>query len=189
MKRSCRIIYVVMTIICMFTISACSSGGGGSASIQTGTLSVGLTDATTTDYQAVYITVKEVTVSKELEGEAEAEWTVVATPNATYNLLELVNGVIQQLGLSDLEAGKYNQMRLILGSDPDGTSNIMGEAHPYANYIVYGSDGDTFEYYELVVPSAFQSGLKIVNGFTIDGNETTNIVLDFNVLKSIVHAG
>ncbi len=192
MKKS-HIAIHVLSIFCFFILSACSSSSSGTASIQTGTLSVGLTDATTTDYQAVYITVKEVKVSKSLESEDAAEtdtsWVMVAEPNATYNLLELINGVIQQLGLSDLEAGQYNQMRLVLGTQQDNSLNIKGESHPFPNYIIYGIDEDVYEYFELVVPSGFQSGLKIVSGFTVDGNETTNIVLDFNVLKSIVQAG
>lgn len=108
---------------------------------------------------AVYITIKEVWVSKEAEEtadtdtEAAAEWIVVSQPNATYNLLELVNGMVQELGISELEAGKYNQIRLVLGETPDETLNIMGSPHPYANYLIYGEDADNFDYYELKIPN------------------------------------
>lgn len=177
----------------LFLLAACSGGGGGGAATsQNGSLSLGLTDATTTDYQAVYITIKEVKVSKIVESEDEISgediWTVVATPDATYNLLDLVNGVIQHLGITDLEAGQYNQMRLVLGNDNDHDEslNLEGEPHPFANYIIYGDDS---EYIELTIPSGFQSGFKIVGGFTIEADQLTDLVLDFNVLKSIVQAG
>jgi hypothetical protein len=34
-----------------------------------------------------------------------------------------------------------------------------------------------------------QTGLKVVNGFVINENQTTELVLDFNAQKSVVHAG
>ena len=194
MKRNSVLIQIIC-LVSAFLLAACGgSGGGGSSSSQTGSLSVGLTDATTTDYKAVYITVREVKVSKTVEsGDSlpdEEIWTVVARPDATYNLLELINGVIQHLGIADLEVGQYNQMRLVLGNLPDKSKNIKEEAHPFANYIVYG---DASEYLELTVPmtvpSGFQSGFKIVGGFTIDADQQTDLVLDFNVVKSIVQAG
>jgi hypothetical protein len=59
------------------------------------------------------------------EADGDGEWTTVATPKATYNLLELVNGVMEQLGLTNLPAGVYTQVRLYLGSTPDNTPNIL----------------------------------------------------------------
>lgn len=41
---------------------------------------------------------------------------------------------------------------------------------------------------ELVVPSGMQTGIKIVGGFDINLN-TTELILDFNAQKSVVHAG
>jgi len=149
-----------------------------------------MTDTTTTDYKAVYITVKEVKVSKTIESEDDTSeediWTVVAKPDKTYNLLVLVNGVIAHLGIKKLEDGQYNQMRLVLGSEPDESLNTENKPHPFGNYIIYGDDYDN---YELVIPSAFQSGFKIVGGFTIEAGHQTDLVLDFNVLKSIIQAG
>jgi hypothetical protein len=84
-----------------------SSAGGSSTSDITGTLSLSLSDATTDDYQAVYITIAEVSVHKtddDETGETEEEtWITVCTPNRTYNLLELVNGFTEPLGEQDLE--------------------------------------------------------------------------------------
>jgi hypothetical protein len=43
--------------------------------------------------------------------------------------------------------------------------------------------------HELKVPSGFQSGVKIVKGFTINANGTTEIILDFDAMSSVVEAG
>ena len=105
----------------------------------------------------------------------------------TVNLLDLVNGVREDLGLVDLEAGAYTQMRLIIGQTPErnGAINILSQAHPYANYVIDLND----DYHELKVPSGSQSGYKIVGGFDINANSTTELILDFDANRSVVEAG
>lgn len=153
-------------------------GGGGN-----GTLSVGLTDSASDQYKAVYVTVQEVQVHK--SGDGEDSWKTVGTPNKTYDLLKLVNGVRESLGLADLEAGHYTQMRLILSDTPDDGVNLLSHAHPFANYVI---DSDDLEH-ELKVPSGFQTGIKIVQGFDINENSTTELILDFDASASVVIAG
>lgn len=166
---------------------SCGGGGSGSGSqAGTGTLELGLTDAAGHDYQAVYVTIGEVQVKQQGEGEGEAGWQTVVTPEETYNLLELANGVIVPLGAGELAAGKYGQMRLILGelADPPDL-NILGEPHPFANYVI-DSEGAS---HELKVPSGYQTGIKIVKGFTIAAVQTTELILDFDAAESVVQAG
>ena len=110
----------------------------------------------------------------------------------TFDLLELQNGAIADLGLTDLEAGQYNQIRLILASEPIAP-------HPFANYVVIEGEqeeeyiiGEAGEYYtteELKVPSGLQTGIKIVQGFTIEVGGSTELILDFDAKKSVVQAG
>ncbi len=157
--------------------------GSGESSSSTGTLSLSLTDATTYEYNAVYVTIKEVQVHK--DGDEDSNWKVVVSPNKTYNLLELVNGIREELGITELETCHYTQMRLIIGNDHDNDINILSESHKYANYIV---DHDNY-YHELKIPSGFQSGVKIVHGFDINQNQTTELILDFDASRSIVKAG
>ena len=115
----CRAIFLLASLVTLVSLSAC--GGGGSGSEGSGTLVLGLTDAATDDYQAIYVTIAEVQVNKGAaeDEDEEAGWQTILTPDTTYNLLELVNGVIETLGIAELAAGKYNQMRLILGELPD----------------------------------------------------------------------
>ena len=183
-----RIGMQILAISLMF-LAACGGGGGGSSSStdsssttsSTGTINVALTDASTTDYQAIYVTVKQVEVHKD-GGES---WDVISSPNKTYNLLELVNGVREELALATLTSGHYTQMRLILADTPDDSLNIRSVKHPYGNYFIDSSGVSN----ELKVPSGYQTGIKIVKGFDINANETTELILDFDATRSIVKAG
>jgi len=166
-----------------------SSSGG------TGKLSLGLTDSITDDYDAVYVTIKEVRVhmsGDETDGEdgngngdgddEASSWEVIVSGNTTYNLLELVNGVIEQLGVGELEAGHYTQMRLILGEEPDAGANISGVSHYVPHYVIDKSGVTT----ELTVPS---STVKLIHGFDINSGVTTELLLDFDASKSLHSTG
>ncbi len=171
-------IRIVVLLLAFLLGTACSERQD-----DAGTLSLGLTDAASSDYQAVYVTIKEVQVHMGEDG--GGPWEVVASPNKTYNLLELVNGMIEHLGVSDLKAGTYTQMRLIVGDEAEEETNILGENHPYANYLIDSAD----RYLQLKVPSGVQSGIKLVCSFEIMEGLTTELVLDFDVDKSVVKAG
>jgi hypothetical protein len=169
---------------------ACGGGGGGGSSdgaTGTGTLSLGLTDSSTDKYQAVYVTVDEVQVkSNDVSTKQDDNWQPVASPMRTYNLLNLVNGVTEILGEKELVAGHYNQIRLILGETPESKNNILGHAHPYANYLILNDLSDTVK--SLKVPSGFQTGIKLVHQFDVKQGETLELILDFDACRSVVRA-
>lgn len=159
---------------------ACGIGG------DSGRLSLSLTDAATDQYHAVYVTIREVAVHA--KSDIEDSWTVISTPNKTYDLLALTNGVREQLALVDLSAGHYTQLRLMIGDAAEagvGVVNILGVAHPHPNYVIDTEN----EYHSLKIPSGFQTGIKIVQGFDINDNGTTELILDFNASESVVVAG
>ncbi len=178
-----RINFILLVILLGAFLSACGgdSSGGGSGSSSQGKLSISLTDSTTDQYQAVYVTITRVDVHM-ADGNG---WETFTTPNKTYNLLELVNGVRESLGITSLAAGHYTQMRLIIGEVADQSLNILGKRHPYANYII-GMDNLS---HELKVPSGTNTGLKIVHGFDINEKETTELILGFDAMRSVVKAG
>lgn len=174
-SRACFLVFILAAAVSF----GCDSGSSNS----TGTLSLSLSDAASNDYKAIYTTVKEVQVH--MGGSDEGTWSTIASPNTTYNLLSLVNGIMGQLSLTYLETGRYTQIRLILGSLPDSSKNIVGQDHPYANYVVDGSN----RYHELKVPSAYQTGIKLVHEFEINEGITTELVLDFDTEKCVVRSG
>jgi hypothetical protein len=183
--------FALLSLLSVFI--GCGGGGGGDSSSggsgSTGTLSLSLQDASSENYRAVYVTIDRVEVHLGGDEGRNESWRNVLSPNKagkTYNLLELVNGVREELGVVDLEQGPYTQMRLIIGREPDGGINVLSRSHPYANYVITEPD---LEVYELKVPSGFQTGLKIVHGFDVSENQTTELILDFDASKSVVKAG
>jgi len=184
--KSSGIIFLLFT---SFFLLACDGGGSGSGSSsgEVGTLSMSLTDAMSNKFNAVYVTINDVQVHMKGSGKANNSWQSVSAPNLpkTFNLYDLTNGVREEIGLADLATGSYTQMRLIIDTVPDDGINELSEAHPYANYVIDTDDN----YQELKIPSGINTGIKIVHGFTISTDQTTELILDFNAEKSVVVAG
>jgi len=161
---------------CLFSgllLAACGGSGTGQ-----GTLVTSLADSFTEEYKAVYVTIDHVEVHLGGNEEEDGNWKIVAEPGGTYNLLDLVNGVRETLGITTLSADIYTQMRLIIGTEP-------GRGYPYANFAVDAND----DLHPLKVPGGPQTGLKIVEGFEILADETTELILDFDAMRSVVKAG
>jgi len=160
---------------------SCGDGGGSSGG-GTGTLSLSLTDASTSEYQAVYMTIVAVQVHLGGNTSSPNNWQDIEMYDSplTVNLLELVNGVREELGIAELPSGYYTQMRLITGDTTDDP-NL-----PYANFVIDTSSPP--ETYELKVPSGSQTGEKIVGGFQINTNQTTELILDIDACRSVVKA-
>jgi len=180
---------IFLLVFSAFILFACGGGGGSSspASVGVGTLSVSLTDEMSNTYDAIYITLEDVQVHAKKNGNGNNSWFSVSTPNLpkTFNLYDLTNSVREEIGIADLAAGSYTQMRLMIGTSPDDGINKLSEAHPFANYVI-DSDGN---YQELKIPSGIQSGYKIVHGFTISAFQTTELILDFLADKSVIVGG
>jgi hypothetical protein len=177
---------LTISLLFLFLISACSDGGGSSDSGGTGTLSASLTDSAGS-YKAVYITVESLEVHTGGNDNNKNNWETIPMDTDTINLCELTNGVFEKLGSIRLDTGKYTQMRLHLSEDPENTDelNILSQIHPVGNYVILEDN----TVHELKIPSGYQTGVKLVKGFTINDNQTTEIILDFDASRSVVEAG
>ena len=178
---------IFLFFLSSFFLACGGGGGGGSSSGEVGTVSMSLTDAMSNRFNAVYVTIDDVQVHMKGNGKANNSWQSVSAPKLpkTFNLYDLTNGVREEIGLADLAIGSYTQMRLIIGTDPDDGINELSEAHPHANYVIDTDDN----YQELKIPSGINTGIKIVHGFTISTDQTTELILDFNAEKSVIVAG
>ncbi|MDP3708002.1 MAG: DUF4382 domain-containing protein [Polaromonas sp.] len=159
-------------------LAACGGGGGGSA--DSGTLRLALTDAPACGYDAVNVTIEKVRVHQSSSAsDADGGWSeVVLNPARRVNLLDLQNGVLEELGETPLPAGKYTQLRLVLAGNTG--------ANPLANSVVLTSDKSELA---LKTPSGQQSGLKTNINIDIAANQLADFVLDFDACKSVVLAG
>ncbi|MBS7807188.1 DUF4382 domain-containing protein [Variovorax sp. PCZ-1] len=154
-------------------------GGSGGTGAPSGSLSVGLTDAPACGYNHVYVTVEKVRVNlSDTASDADAGWSEIALPAPKrIDLLTLTNGVVEPLGSTNLPAGKYRQLRLVLASNTT--------ANPFANAVVPTGGSQV----ALDTPSAQQSGLKLKTDFDVAASQQTNMVIDFDACKSVVKAG
>ncbi len=145
-----------------------------------GNLRVALTDAPACGFDHVYVTVDRVRVHGSVSAnEGDGGWSeIVVNPSQRIDLLSLTNGVLVELGQTPLPAGQYSQVRLGLRANGAGT--------PANALVLTGSGGVEVP---LDTPSAVQSGLKLVHGFTVQPNQLVDLVLDFDACRSIVRRG
>ncbi|MEX5746555.1 DUF4382 domain-containing protein [Massilia sp. X63] len=170
------------TALSAAALSACGGGGGDSTpatpASTLGTLAVSMTDAPTCGFDAVNVTVSKVRVHRS-EGAADSDsgWTdITLSPAKKINLLNLTNGVLEALGQTSLEAGRYTQLRLVLDSNASGSANT-----------VVPTVGKLEQ--PLETPSSVQSGIKLVGQFDVTAGQKTDVVLDFDACKSVVTRG
>lgn len=161
-------------------LAACGGGGGDAAAGGSGSLRLALTDAPSCGYDAVNITIQKVRVHQSAgASDSDSGWSeIVLNPARRVNLLNLTNGVLDELGQTPLPAGKYTQLRLVLADNAGAT--------PLANSVVLSSDHSEIA---LKTPSGQQSGVKTTINIDIASNQMADFVIDFDACKSVVRAG
>ncbi len=195
-----------LVLACLFAIAlvitACSSGTVNTASGM-GTVSVMLSDPATCQapdgpYAHVYVTITDVQANVSSTASATDSGWVDLTPNLSkspkqVDLLGLASNQCFLATLGDsmqLQAGSYQQIRVILASNSASISNnACGSA---ANCVVLTSDNSV---HTLNLSSEAQTGIKIPSGqiasgaFTIGAGQTKDLDIDFNTCESIVMQG
>lgn len=164
-KRS-KILPLLTLLLTVFAFAACSTNEDAG----TGTLKVSLTDAPA-NYEQVNIEVLQVLVNKDGDSEdtTGTGWEAIMSDSIVVNLLDYQNGATLELGEAELEAGRYNQIRLLLGDDNNVV--VSGETIP------------------LKTPSAQQSGYKLNVQADVEAGQVYDLVIDFDASQSIVQTG
>ena len=166
-----RFTATLAAITLLFGLASCGGGGGGGiegTGSALGTMRLSMTDAPACGFDAVHVTVERVRVHQSAGAvDADAGWSeVVLNPAKRLDLLTLTNGVLEPLGQTDLPAGKYTQMRLVLA--PNTT------AAPLANSVTPTGGAET----ELTTPSAQQTGLKLNVNLDVPAGKVADFSLE-----------
>jgi len=136
----------------------------------TGTARIEATDAAVDaqNISGVFLSVDEAQVI----ANGQVQNSITFDSPREFNLMDFQNGETYLLGELDLEAGVYDEIRLMLTSTNEA--------------FVQFTDGST----EAVnVPSGSSSGYKINGDFEILANGLTEIVLDVDLRKALVKRG
>ncbi len=160
------IMFLMTILIAMQFFTGCEKDSSSTSANTTnqgmGKLTIYLTDAPATVFDSINITFSEVSAH------IDSEWVTVRGDSITVNLLELSNGDTLVFGSADVPAGRYTQIRIIID---DANVVVENERHP------------------LTVPSGAQTGLKLGPQFTVNEGSTYELVVDFDVNRSIVIMG
>ncbi len=155
----------LITLLGLLAIGGVSGCSNNPTSTSMGTMNIVMTDAPG-DFQSVNLVVHQVAVKRDTRsGSSDSDWEVLSSQSRTIDLLQLRNGVFATLGLAPLPAGRYDGLRLKLGSG----SNVVvaGVAHP------------------LRVTSDQQRGVILVGSFVVPKSGQVDVGLDFDVARSI----
>lgn len=120
------------------------------------------------------VTIDAVEIRKQADAEMdddEASFILLAEGEMEIDLLELTNGITEQIASADIEAGTYDMIRLHV-----------------VNAKVILNDGTEFD---LQIPSGYTSGLKvkIQPAVSISEGQTSDVLLDFDVNQSFIVKG
>ena len=173
--------FFAFTAAVLLSLAGCGGSNSGSGE-KTGSLSLGVSDGPIHNAVKVCIAFNEV----ELKGEG-APFTIEFGDVQNVNLLDFQGANAAPLLFNEkIPAGEYQWVRLGVtaelggtggtGDDP-GSSLCAGDA----SYIAM--DGETT--HNLYVPSGAQSGLKLINGFTIPANRSADLTAEFDLMRSI----
>ena len=152
--------------VALLGLASCSKSDDAA---NTSKLEVRLTDAPG-DFQKVVLDVRQIEVHLKDEGNPDG-WKMLNFSPQAINILDYVNGKSALLVSDDFAPGDLKEIRLILGPD---------------SYVI-GRDGLR---YDLKTPSGQTSGVKLkLEKATLKQRETFQLLLDFDVAKSIVERG
>jgi hypothetical protein len=144
-------------------VGAC--GGGGAS--DTGQMKMAVADAPVDGAQAVVVKFTGV----ELTADSGNPVQITFSQPKTIDLLNQSGTASAVLFDQPIPAGSYGQVRVM----------VVADGNPGNSYIML-SDGTM---HGLQVPSGFESGLKLVSGFTVSSSGVVDYTIDFDLRKAI----
>jgi hypothetical protein len=167
-KSSSTIRSAGLAVIACAILAACGGGGGGDEA--TGRVSLGITDAPVDEAQSVVVQFSGVAFKR--EGMDSETVTDLEPSPRQIDLLQFQDGrAAILLDNVTLPAGRYEWVRLIVDNEP----NVRD------SFVTLDSGAEC----ELRVPSGAESGLKLINGFTLPADGDVALTVDFDLHKSI----
>jgi len=166
-----KIIFTILSVALISFITGCNKSPEESGA---GQLAIKVTDAPfpIDMVESASVTITKVEIRKAGDGISDGNpFIVLLEDTLTFNLIELRNGVVDELLKMEIPEGKYNLLRLYV---EEATLKIK--------------DGDT---YKVKVPSGQQTGIKIFvkPDFSVTGGLTTELLLDFDLSRSFQMIG
>ena len=144
-------------------------------------------------YSAIYITISKIQVHIAGEdGGAEGEWIECDLVNDDIEVLNLIGlkyeDIVELLSETELEPGKYTQIRLFV-TEASVVIEVESEGDEKSDSDVNNDDIVEPAPIDVEIPSAYQTGIKLIHPFEIIEGETTELTIDFDAEKSIIKTG
>jgi len=169
MRRFTRVCALSALSFAALGLVACGGGGGGTPTTGSGAVTLNLTDAPIDGASEVVVAFSGI----ELHQAGGSTITIDFSSPKSIDLIKLQKGVTGALTQdSAVPAGNYDWMRLKVLATKDS------QGQSYIKLL-------TGQQYPLWIPSGAETGLKLVRSFTVAQGSTTQLVIDFDLRKSI----
>jgi len=160
-----RLCLKVVGLLACTALGVGACGGGGA--VDTGQMKLAVADAPVDGAQAVVVKFTGI----ELTADSGNPVQITFPQPKSIDLLNQSGTASAVLFDQPIPAGSYGQIRVMVVADGD----------PGNSYITL-SDGTM---HGLQVPSGFESGLKLVSGFTVSSSGVVDYTIDFDLRKAI----
>ncbi|MFD2098198.1 DUF4382 domain-containing protein [Flagellimonas iocasae] len=173
-----KILFYAVTLAVLAFMGCSEDENTGNLGATTGRMTVQLTDA---PFPFDMVAEANVTIFKvdarlkdtddEMDDSDESSFVTLMEEEITVNLLDLTNGVTEELADLEVPAGTYDLVRV----------------HVRGINVVLTDDRS----FDLTVPSGAQTGIKVFiePGLTVAGGLSSDLLLDFDVSRSFVPKG
>jgi len=166
--KNLKTLIAALVVTTGFVFTSCSDDDGEMDG--TGSVRVEATDAAVDaeNISGVYLSVEEV----QIIANGTVQNSITFEEPETFDLMAYQNGETKFLGEADVDAGAYDEIRLILSSSNQAWVEF--------------TDNTT---QEIMVPSGSTSGYKVMGDFEVLANGVSEVVLDVDLRKALVKRG